>query len=87
MEAEEVAKEAVEAAAGAAAVAAAAHVVVGGPAARFLVRVEALVVEPSHRMGPAGAGLQLFLLASRSQDASRVGERAIRCMVHSTCFP
>ena len=59
MEAEEVAKEVVEAAAGAAAVAAAAHVVaaVGGLAARFLVRVEALVVEPSHRMGPAGAGL------------------------------
>ena len=59
VEAVEVAKGVVEAAAGAAAVAAAAHVVaaVGGLAARFLVRVAALVVVPSRRMGPAGAGL------------------------------
>ena len=59
VEAEGVAKGVVEAAAGAAAAEAAAHVVavVGGLAARFLVRVEALVVEPSRRMGPAGAGL------------------------------
>ena len=39
--------------------AAAAHVVavVEGLAARFLVRVEALVVEPSRRMGLVGVGL------------------------------